>query len=227
MTEVEWLAGNDPEPMLSYLQQQHASERKLRLLSCACCRQIWHLLPDPRSRRAVAVAERYADGLASPVELARARRDAVGAADRAARQAAWAAYSATSTKASGPLVNAFAAAVAAPARQAAQAAQSKPAAAYEAIQTAGCREQASLVREVIGNPFRPSVIHIGWLEWSGGIVVQLAKGIYEDRAFDRMPILGDALEEAGCSDETILMHCRQSGAHVCGCWVVDALLEKE
>ena len=58
-------------------------------------------------------------------------------------------------------------------------------------------------------------------------MVQIAQAIYDDRAFDRMPILADALEDAGCMDQTILNHCRQSGEHVRGCWVVDLLLGKE
>jgi hypothetical protein len=58
-------------------------------------------------------------------------------------------------------------------------------------------------------------------------VVTLAKSIYEDRAFDRLPILADALEESGCHDPDILAHCRQPGEHVRGCWVVDLLLGRE
>jgi len=57
-------------------------------------------------------------------------------------------------------------------------------------------------------------------------VVQLAEGIYEDRAFDSMPVLGDALEDAGCADEAILRHCRQADEHVRGCWVVDLILNR-
>lgn len=58
-------------------------------------------------------------------------------------------------------------------------------------------------------------------------VLQLANAIAEERAFDRLPILADALEEAGCTDEAILAHCREPGPHVRGCWVVDLLLRKE
>jgi hypothetical protein len=66
-----------------------------------------------------------------------------------------------------------------------------------------------------------------WLAWNEGTVVKLAKGIYDDRAFDRLPVLADALEEAGCHDPAITAHCRQPGEHVRGCWVVDLLLGKE
>ena len=65
---------------------------------------------------------------------------------------------------------------------------------------------------------------VSWLAWNDGTVVKLAQAIYDDRAFDRLPILADALEDAGCQDADILGHCRQQGAvHVRGCWVVDLL----
>ena len=226
MTEEEWLSCTDPTPMLRYLKERQTSERKLRLLACACCRQIWDLLPDPRSRQAVETAERYADGEAGPVELARARNKALAASDRGANRAAWAAYSAANVKASGPLENVFAAASPALARLALEKVNTGRVAVWEAVQTASARDQVALVREVFGNPFRPAVIKPRWLAWAGGLVVQFAEGVYEDRAFDRMPVLGDALEEAGCNDEAVLRHCREGGEHVRGCWVLDLLLGK-
>jgi hypothetical protein len=60
----------------------------------------------------------------------------------------------------------------------------------------------------------------------GNTVTQLAESIYTDRAFDRLPILADALEEAGCDNADILAHCRQGGEHARGCWVLDLLLGK-
>jgi hypothetical protein len=85
---------------------------------------------------------------------------------------------------------------------------------------------ADLVREVFGNPFRSLRVARKCLAWNGGVVRQLAQGIYEKRAFYRMPILADALEEAGCKEANILDHCRSSVKHVRGCWIVDLLLEK-
>jgi hypothetical protein len=86
------------------------------------------------------------------------------------------------------------------------------------------RRQVGLVFEVFGNPFRPGRIDDYSLAWDGGLVRQLAEGIYEDKAFDRMPVLGDALEDAGCSDEAVLSHCRTQADHVRGCWVLDMIL---
>jgi hypothetical protein len=73
-------------------------------------------------------------------------------------------------------------------------------------------------------PFRPVSPSPAWLTPT---VKQLATGIYEERAFERLPLVADALEEAGCANADILTHCRGPGPHVRGCWVVDLLLGKE
>jgi hypothetical protein len=83
--------------------------------------------------------------------------------------------------------------------------------------------QAALVREVFGNPFRPVSLDPAWRTPA---VLQLAQALYDDRAFDQLPILADALEEAGCSSREVLDHCRSPGPHVRGCWVVDLVLGK-
>ncbi|MCE9565688.1 MAG: hypothetical protein K8U57_27000 [Planctomycetes bacterium] len=81
-----------------------------------------------------------------------------------------------------------------------------------------------LLRDIYGNPFHPVVIEPSWLT---STVIVLAEGIYADRAFDRMPILADALQDAGCNSNDILAHCREpNGVHVRGCWVVDLVLGK-
>jgi hypothetical protein len=86
------------------------------------------------------------------------------------------------------------------------------------------RHQARLIREIFGNPFRPVPLDPLWLTSD---VQALARGIYEERAFDRMPILADALQDAGCTNEDVLNHCRDANAaHVRGCWVLDLLLGK-
>jgi hypothetical protein len=86
------------------------------------------------------------------------------------------------------------------------------------------KETCGLLREVFSNPLRSPTPAPSWLTPT---VIALATGIYADRAFDRMPILADALEDAGCEDANILSHCRGDGAHVRGCWVIDLLLGKE
>jgi hypothetical protein len=86
------------------------------------------------------------------------------------------------------------------------------------------RRQACLLRCLVGNPYRRARINPRWLT---STVVALAEGIYVDRAFDRLPILADALQDAGCDSADILAHCRSDGPHVRGCWVVDLILGTE
>jgi hypothetical protein len=91
--------------------------------------------------------------------------------------------------------------------------------AYVQEETAQC----DLLRDIFGNPFHHLTPDASWLT---ATVTQLAQAIYDERAFDRMPILGDSLEDAGCTDTSILEHCRGPGPHTRGCWVVDLILSK-
>ncbi len=84
--------------------------------------------------------------------------------------------------------------------------------------------QANLVRDLFGNPFRPVTLDPMALTPT---VEQFAESVYDDRSFERLPILADALEEAGCTDAAILGHCRGPGPHARGCWVLDLLLGKQ
>jgi hypothetical protein len=88
------------------------------------------------------------------------------------------------------------------------------------------RELAALVRDVMGNPFRPTVVDERWLAWNGGTIVRVAEAVYAERAFERLPVLADALEDAGCNDADILGHLRGPGPHALGCWSLDLLLQK-
>ncbi len=83
---------------------------------------------------------------------------------------------------------------------------------------------ANLLREQLGNPFRPYRCEP---EWRTETVLALASGIEAERAFDRMPILADALEEAGCDEQPMLDHLRGPGPHARGCWVLDLILNRE
>ncbi|MBP3958538.1 hypothetical protein J8F10_25090 [Gemmata sp. G18] len=76
---------------------------------------------------------------------------------------------------------------------------------------------------MFGNPFRTVAFDPAWRTSD---VVALAEGIYADHAFDRMPILADALQDAGCDNANVLMHCREGSVHARGCWVVDLILGK-
>lgn len=87
--------------------------------------------------------------------------------------------------------------------------------------------QAKLLREIVGNPFRSVRLAQEWLSANDALVASLARTIYDERAFDRMPILGDALEDAGCADLVILDHCRGASGHVRGCWLLDLILGRE
>jgi hypothetical protein len=227
MDEAAWREAIGPEPLVAFLASS-LSERKLRLFACACCRQVWHLLPDEKSRRAVAVAERYADGLVEQRERTAARASALQATRAGGSvtgQAAWAPYWAASSSIRPVIWNASVAAAEALVRHAVR--HRVDAAAYNAARAAAALEQAGLFRDLTGNPFRPVRIDSAWLTWNDRLVVRLAQAVYEESAFDRLPILGDALEDAGCTDADILTHCRAADSHARGCWVVDALLGQE
>jgi hypothetical protein len=87
-------------------------------------------------------------------------------------------------------------------------------------------EMADALRCIVGNPFRRPTIPQAILAWNDSTVPTLAQAIYEERAFDRLPILADALEDAGCADPDLLGHLRSAGPHVRGCWALDLILGK-
>lgn len=81
-------------------------------------------------------------------------------------------------------------------------------------------------RCVFGHPIRPFTIDPAWLAWNDGAARKIAHAIHHEGAFDLYPILGDALEDAGCDSADVLGHCRGEGSHVRGCWVIDLLLQE-
>jgi hypothetical protein len=225
MTEQEWLACTDPTPMLKFLRRK-ATKRKLRLFACACCRQVWRMLKDEVSRQAVEISESFADGEVTAKGLAGAARKANEAADLlrfeaplSMRLATWAARDAADAAAMAAEKGLDAGRVAATAEMVRAAITYTP---------ARPKCQCALLRDLFGNPFHPQpALDPAWLAWHDGTARKLAQAIYLERRFADLPVLADALEEAGCSDADILNHCRQSAEHVRGCWVVDLLLGKE
>ncbi|QDU94089.1 hypothetical protein [Lignipirellula cremea] len=207
MTESEWMACDDPQKMVAYL---HANgfERKLRLFSCAFCRSIWNHLAENPFRIAVEVAERFADGQASRKELAQSKKDSGAALERSGLQgvtgvpqnAKGCAWSSTRTVGSAAMY---------------------PLWVFNSESEKG--QQLALLRDIFGNPFQQVSFDQSWQTLS---VVTTAHSIYDQREFERMPELGEALEAAGCTDSQILEHCRQAEPHVRGCWVLDLVLEK-
>jgi hypothetical protein len=225
MTEDQWLAATNPYEIGMYAR----SPRQRHLFACACCRRVWRFVTDGRARAAFAVVERFIDGEASAeecdaaasvifhgvseggdvgrsMELVRwtVNGSHPGRASRAARRAAWR--------------------VAAEADPGGRLTSRRPRSpAYEAALAAEFRAQADLLRDIVGSPFRPVAADPAWLT---STVVALAAAIYADRAFDGLPVLADALQDAGCEHPDVLGHCWGPGPHVRGCWVVDLLLGK-
>jgi hypothetical protein len=245
VTEAEWLASEDPRAMLEFLQGK-VSDRKLRLFAIACCRRIERLIDDPRSRAALEFADLHA-------ETGVARRKGRPALERAAQEAHWDVYTPTykappsESKARAEVVaNARFAPVRTLQSDAMHAAlcasiYSWHAVAWEAQLASGCgvyhelldeykqpeqAEQARLLRDLPGDTFHPAMVNPEWLTWNGQAPLKIARGIYDEKAFDRLPILADALEDAGCADPDLLGHLRSPGPHVRGCWALDLILGK-
>ena len=234
MTEGEWVVCADPEPMLQFLANK-ASGRRLRLFGIACCRRIWHLLLDPRSREAVEMAERFSSGQATGEQL----EAALCAASRVFRELKpteeafdpRAAYApgAKAALAAWHLGSGGAARYAARFAATAAAHQAAPYgdAAWSVVYNAERAEQCRVLRELFGSPFRPVIVDHAWLAQDNAFPLRLAQRIDAERHYAGLPQLADALERAGCSDQEILAHCRQRDGHVRGCWVLEALLERE
>jgi hypothetical protein len=224
MTEAEWLACTQPVPMLGFLRGK-ASERKLRLFACACCRLVWHLLPEP-CHRLIQAVEGYADKEVRPRDLAAlfdgfsprqvaittlpGGSQAAEAVGHLSWQWRWQPAS------SGDQLQLMAYYVA---RSAAESL------AKSILWHDARRLEGYLLHDLFGPlPFRPVVFDRSWLTWHDGLLVSMARRMYDGQDFSDVPVLADALEEAGCSEPDILNHCRQPGAHVRGCWVVDHCL---
>jgi len=230
MTEQEWQTCNHPRNMVPFLRGK-VSERKLRLALLALCRRIKDLLGDHRSRRAVEVLELYIEGQASAEELADAAQSAHDAEEELDNlpydaAAVTAADAAECPKDGYDLVDILEASAMRAGLIFISAKKSLNSKTRSAALDAEIATACGLIRDVVGNPFRSLPVIDSWLLWNDGTIPKIAQAIYDERAFDRMPILADALEDAGCDDADILRHCREPGEHVRGCWVVDLLLGK-
>src|SRR5262245_17582805 len=198
MTEAGWLGSDDPLAMLQFVRTSYrVSDRKQRLLSVACCRQMWNLFTDERSRQAVEVAEQFADGIASKEGLVEAQRAARHACDEIfglannvdeyAIAAAAAVFAAASSSDAAVHVVAAACQVG----TFGDISKEEPSRARRSFLT-------GLTRDFFGNPFPPISFSP---EWRTITTVALARLMYDSRDFGAMPILADALQDAGCDNE--------------------------
>ena len=232
MNEIEWLKGADPAPMLKFGPSADR-RRTARLFSCACCRRLWPLLPE-ESRASVAVAEHFAGGLCSRAELQAAHeganavvlalpnvwtyeetqfRDATGAAAECSSHLAETVGGAIGIASTAAHAIAKNAAVNAPERAFSR--------TRDATYAAERAVQAALVREIFGNPYCPVAFAP---QWRTDTALSLARTMYEARDFSALPILADALQDAGCDSPELLTHCRSDQPHILGCWAVDLVL---
>ena len=228
MTEADWLKERQHSQAMwetlrarTKVTRTKAGKRKLRLFGCGCCRLIWEHLQDRRLRTAVEVAERFADGQADKLKLA--------AAFRSVLELSYGSYSPDTPENRATTAGLMALSTTSPHAHAATSnmtAVPLPLAGHKVGERAGDGVLCDLFRCVFGNPFRPVRCERSWLAWNDGTLRQMAQAIYVERAFDRLPVLADALEDAGCDNAEILDHCRAGGIHVRGCWAIDLLLGK-
>lgn len=230
MTESEWLAAADPTPLLVFLYGK-VSQRKLRLFAIACCRRLWQGSTKPANLAALRIAEHLAEagaiqtvratvrlrgdqavldcGASDPLELVEIRNE-MGISQQLGQSTI------------NPIL------VSVLEHLACNRSDFRPQWFCEAFASAGMSLscQVQLLREIVRGPFVPLVPPTDWIVWNDGTVPRIAEAIYNEQAFDNLPILADALEEAGCTEADILNHCRQPAEHVRGCWVIDLLLGK-
>ncbi len=218
MTEVEWMTCGDPEKMLQLLRGK-ASDRKLRLLAVACCRAEPERDDDGFSRSVIEAADRYADGLVTEEERSKLHSsvyyflDAIESDNDTERTAFF--RSLICVIHDDPVYSATYVSV-----------------HWRGVEVERARRailfKSIAIHDIFGLlPFVPTTVDPSVLTWNDRTIPRIAQGIYIDRAFDRMPILHDALLDAGCSDELLLSHCRNPESHVRGCWAVDLLLGKK
>lgn len=222
LTEKTWLAATDPAAMLRFLGRR-ASDRKVRLFGCACCRRAWGFAKDRRLHEILPLIEGFADGTVKDRERGRAHRiggqvltSSSGNPQGCLGAELWKAARKTLDRAAHDFGESAAAAFGWDAGSGRE---------FYAAKSAERAQQALLVRDIFGNPFREVRIDKRWRTTD---VMLLAQGAYAERAFDQLPILADALQDAGCDSDDLLNHLRDTSAtHVRGCWALDLVLGKE
>ncbi|QJW96618.1 hypothetical protein FTUN_4175 [Frigoriglobus tundricola] len=224
MDSESWEQSRNLQKMIRSVDPRQC-DRKLRLFAVACCRRVWDLITDPAAKRLVELTEQFADGAIDREALRNVWSGAPDypRADGAAKQAAafgcasWEAAADSYTRAAHDAEAAVAEAIDEP---------DSPEVGLRKYELRG-RERAAqldLLREVLRNPFRSVSFSPTWRTETA---VLLARQMYESRDFSAMPILADALQDAGCDHTLVLDHCRDPGQiHVRGCWVVDLVLGK-
>src|SRR5262245_22450995 len=213
MIETQWRTGTDPAPLLEALSGW-PNERKLRLFACDCCRRLSHLMSG-LDHAVVNAIERCAEGLIPAAEIY--------------TSAGFSQPVPPYTYGWGPGVQRIIREAASP--HAWSGARRARAFVVDAVRKeegsegriAEWKRQSDVIRCIVGNPFR----RVSFLsQWRTDTVLVLARQMYESREFSAMPILADALQDAGCDDDEILNHCRADSPHARGCWVVDLVLGK-
>jgi hypothetical protein len=233
MTEAEWLTCTEPGEMFWFLGDR-ISDGKLRLFGCACVRGVWEHLPEDALRQAIETCERFADGLATAEELAKARELARGTyqgiGDIIADHSAIAIEGLCRSHPWFPMGTGSSAGIAAVAAEV----RFEEGISWGDADAEAKQSHSHLFREVFGNPFRPTQVNPAWVSWNDDLVTRLARSIYEERSLPagtldntRLGVLADALEEAGCTDADLLAHLRSPGPHVRGCFALDLLLARE
>jgi uncharacterized protein (TIGR02996 family) len=197
MREATWRAGKQPLKMFAWVAGRF-STRRMRLFACACARLGWEALA-PAGRHAVEAAEAFADDPGAFAAM-RAAGQAVGGRGAPER---WQAAQ-VCTRVAGAT--------------AARAALAHVRPAQALVPVLHCQ---------FGIPHRELVVDLAWTNANDGAAVRLAREIYLNRTFSHMPILADALEDAGCTDVDVLSHCRDVKEHWRGCWALEMLLEPE
>ena len=214
MGPKDWAACTQVDLMLKGLDPKK-HRRKWVLFNCACCRRVWDQMSED-CRPYVEAAERYALGTGLKKDLGPLRGPVnvvVAKFPYLSDQRPWHAAVAASTVTNTTRYCAW---------NAARAVDEAGRVAYRRERHA----QADLLREVIGNPFRPVAVEPAWLTWNGGAVPKMAQAVLAEARFSDLPILADALQEAGCEEAELLGHLRGPGPHVRGCWALDLCLGK-